>query len=80
MSAIGSPIGKIRITEPFDEHLTRFDRALDLADFYQAPCIRVFSFYMPPGDDPAIHRVEVMNRMAQLAQCSEPSGHPVSRE
>ena len=27
LSAIGSPIGKIRITEPFDEHLTRFDRA-----------------------------------------------------
>ena len=68
LSAIGSPIGKIRITEPFDEHLSRFDRALDLANFYQAPRIRVFSFYIPPGDDPAIHRAEVMSRMAQLAQ------------
>ena len=60
LSAIGSPIGKIRINEPFDEHLERFDRAMDLADFYQAPRIRVFSFYMPPGDDPSIHRAEVM--------------------
>jgi sugar phosphate isomerase/epimerase len=68
LSAIGSPIGKIRITEPFDEHLRRFERAMDLADSYQAPRIRVFSFYIPPGDDPAAHRAEVMGRMAELAR------------
>jgi 3-dehydroshikimate dehydratase len=67
LSAIGSPIGKIRITEPFDDHLARFTRALDLADFYETPRIRVFSFYIPPGDDPAAHRTEVMNRMTELA-------------
>jgi sugar phosphate isomerase/epimerase len=67
LSAIGSPIGKIRITESFDEHLIRFGRAMDLADFYQAPRIRVFSFYIPPGDDPDSHRAEVMSRMAELA-------------
>ena len=54
LSAIGSPIGKIRINEPFDEHLERFDRAMQLADFYEAPRIRIFSFYMPPGDDPSV--------------------------
>jgi sugar phosphate isomerase/epimerase len=67
LSAIGSPIGKIRITEPFDEHLRRFDRALDLAELYRAPRIRVFSFYMPPGDDPASHREAVLGRMTELA-------------
>jgi sugar phosphate isomerase/epimerase len=68
LSAIGSPIGKIRINEPFDEHLERFGRAMDLADFYQAPRIRVFSFYMPPGDDPSTHRAEVVKRMAELSR------------
>ncbi len=68
LSAIGSPIGKIRINEPFDEHLQRFDRAMALAEFYESPRIRIFSFYMPPGDDPAMHRAEVMNRMAELAR------------
>src|SRR4051812_13964633 len=68
LSAIGSPIGKIRITEPFDPHLARFDRALELADFYATPRIRVFSFYLPPGDDPAAHKGEVMARMAELAR------------
>jgi 3-dehydroshikimate dehydratase len=68
LSAIGSPIGKIRITERFDEHLERFDRAMSLAEFYEAPRIRIFSFYMPPGDDPAAHRAEVVSRMTELAR------------
>jgi sugar phosphate isomerase/epimerase len=68
LSAIGSPIGKIRINEPFDGHLQRFDRAMDLADFYQTPRIRIFSFYIPSGDDPALHRDAVMNRLSELAR------------
>lgn len=68
LSAIGSPIGKIRIDEPFDEHLKRFDRAMELAEFYQVPRIRIFSFYMPPGDDPEVHRTEVMTRMTELSR------------
>ena len=74
LSAIGSPIGKIRITEPFDEHLKRFDRAMELADFYQAPRIRIFSFYMPPGDDPISHREAVLTRMTELARRASDRG------
>jgi sugar phosphate isomerase/epimerase len=68
LSAIGSPIGKIRITESFDAHLVRFERALELADFYATPRIRVFSYYMPPSDDPGRHRDEVIARMVELAR------------
>jgi sugar phosphate isomerase/epimerase len=74
LSAIGSPIGKIRITDPFGEHLQRFERAMELADFYGAPRIRVFSFYMPPGDDPASHREEVIRRVAELARRASERG------
>jgi 3-dehydroshikimate dehydratase len=74
LSAVGSPIGKIRITDPFSEHLQRFERAMDLADFYQAPRIRIFSFYIPPGDEPASHREEVIQRMAELARRAEARG------
>ena len=31
-----------------------FDRAMELAEFYQTRRIRIFSFYIPPGDDPVI--------------------------
>jgi 3-dehydroshikimate dehydratase len=68
LSAIGSPIGKVRITESFDEHLSRFDKAIQLAEYYAAPRIRVFSFYMPPGDDPGAHRPAVVARMTELAR------------
>jgi sugar phosphate isomerase/epimerase len=74
LSAIGSPIGKIRITEPFEEHLMRFERALELAEFYRTPRIRVFSFYMPPGEDPASHRAEVIRRMTELARLAADRG------
>ncbi len=67
LSAIGSPIGKVLITERFDEHLARFDIALELADYYDAPRIRIFSFYMPPGENPAVHRTVVLSRMSELA-------------
>jgi sugar phosphate isomerase/epimerase len=74
LSALGSPIGKIRITESFDNHLLRFGQALDLADFYETPRIRVFSFYIPPGDDPAVYREEVIARMKELVRRAESRG------
>lgn len=74
LSAIGSPIGKAAIGDPFGPHLDRFATAMDLAEFYAVPRIRVFSFYMPKGDDPARHRAEVLSRMAELARRAEERG------
>ncbi len=68
LSAIGSPIGKIAITDPFEPHLERFKIALDLAEFYETPNIRVFSYYMPANEDPASYRDEVMRRMSEKAE------------
>jgi sugar phosphate isomerase/epimerase len=68
LSAIGSPIGKIKIDEPFEPHLQRFEKALNLAAYYGTPRVRVFSFYMPPGEPPARFRDEVLHRMAELAR------------
>jgi len=67
VSSIGSPIGKIGVADDFDDHLRRFDRALAVADRFEAPYLRLFSFYPPAGDDPADHRDEVLRRMAALA-------------
>jgi sugar phosphate isomerase/epimerase len=74
LSAIGSPIGKIQITDPFEPHLDRFKRALELAKFYEAPRIRIFSYYLPAGDDPGKHRPEVMRRMAKKAEMAADQG------
>src|SRR4051794_4125958 len=68
LSAIGSPVGKIKITDPFADHLERFSLAMDLADFYECPRIRIFSYYMPPGDNPEIHRDETIRRMTEITR------------
>lgn len=74
LSAVGSPIGKIKITEPFEPHLQRYEKALAVAEFYGAPRIRIFSFYMPPAEDPENYRDEVMTRMRELARIAESRG------
>jgi sugar phosphate isomerase/epimerase len=74
LSAIGSPIGKISINDPFEPHLERFATALDLAEFYGTPRIRVFSFYLPDGVEPATFRDEVLRRMRVLSDRAEGRG------
>ncbi|QDV34275.1 sugar phosphate isomerase/epimerase family protein [Tautonia plasticadhaerens] len=74
LSAIGSPIGKIKADEPFEPHLERLDVALGLCDFYECPRIRIFSFYIPEGGAPEDHREEVLRRMAAMAEVAEKRG------
>src|SRR5271169_6408644 len=45
--SIGSPIGKVKISEPWDKHFERFKIAVDSAEFFEAPMIRIFSYYAP---------------------------------
>jgi len=63
VSAIGSPIGKVRLDEPFGPHLDKFKHAVDLALFFETPYIRVFSYYAPEGKNIADCRNQVMDRM-----------------
>src|SRR5947209_1506171 len=47
LSAIGSPVGKIKINLPFEPHRKRFQRAIELCRVFETPNIRVFSYYPP---------------------------------
>src|SRR5438132_13837110 len=79
LSAIGSPIGKVAIDSPFEPHLDRFKRALELCGVFSTPNIRVFSYY-PPGNDPnfdrnwAPWRDEVIRRMRVKAETAAKAG------
>lgn len=48
--SIGSPVGKVAIDRPFPDHLDRFKTAVDMAEFFGAPFIRVFSYYPAGGE------------------------------
>ncbi len=70
VSSIGSPIGKIPVTDSFDAHMASFARALHVARLLDAPYVRVFSFFIPEGEDPASYREEVLDRMGRLASAA----------
>ncbi len=67
VSAIGSPIGKIMVTDDFESHLEKFKGALRAADILDTSSIRMFSFFIPEGEDPNSHRDEVIRRLQALS-------------
>ncbi|MBL7154255.1 MAG: sugar phosphate isomerase/epimerase [Phycisphaerae bacterium] len=67
VSAIGSPIGKVKLDEPFEPHLDMFKHAIDLALLLETPFIRMFSYYAPEGKNIDDYRDQVMDRMAAKA-------------
>ncbi len=74
VSAIGSPIGKIRIDEPFAPHLERFQRAIELCKVFGTPNIRIFSYYLTEGGDWDDWRREVLDRMWEKAKLARQAG------
>ncbi|MBN2139123.1 MAG: sugar phosphate isomerase/epimerase [Sedimentisphaerales bacterium] len=67
VSAIGSPIGKVRLDEPFGPHLDKFKHAIELAVFLETPFIRMFSYYAPEGGNIDDCRDQVIERMVAKA-------------
>ncbi|HXI84388.1 MAG TPA: sugar phosphate isomerase/epimerase [Verrucomicrobiae bacterium] len=57
---IGSPIGKVKLSEPFGPHFERFKLAVELAEFFDAPFVRIFSYYgaFPNGRAKVLHRLQ----------------------
>ena len=73
MSAIGSPIGKIGITDSFMPHLTKLRHIIQLAHSLGTRYIRAFSFYRPQenSNETGIWREEVMIRMREMIACAK---------
>ncbi|GBD35773.1 3-dehydroshikimate dehydratase [bacterium HR36] len=79
LSAIGSPIGKVKITDPFEPHLQRFRRAVELCKVFETPNIRIFSYYPPDAGaehtqasvDWRPYRAEILDRMQRKLEIAE---------
>jgi 3-dehydroshikimate dehydratase len=74
LSAIGSPIGKIKIDAPFAPHLERFKRAIELCKVFDTPNIRIFSYYLTDGGDWDDWRRDVLDRMWEKVKFAEKAG------
>jgi sugar phosphate isomerase/epimerase len=74
VAAIGSSIGKVPLdrAEAETEHM---ERAIELAHHFEAPMIRMFSFYgTSSGDDPINRREATLDRMRGLADRAAGAG------
>lgn len=72
--SIGSPIGKIQITDDFAAHMDLYRHTLDLAGEFGAKNIRLFSFFIPKDKAPEEFRNLVLERMAVIAQTAKEYG------
>lgn len=77
--SLGSPFGKIGITEDFEPHLEKFKHGLELADILGAGHIRIFSFYVP-HDNTEDYSDEVMRRLEKMLTAAKGSGITLCHE
>jgi sugar phosphate isomerase/epimerase len=79
--SIGSPLGKIDIEKgSFEEHLDSLRHTLEVASVLGAKNIRMFSFFIPAGKDPALFRNQVMDRLHRMVEVSAGSGIALCHE
>ncbi len=74
VSAIGSPYGKIDITDPFEPHLEDMKRGLEVANILGAKQLRMFSFFMPAGENPDDYRTPVLDRLDAMLSAAAAAG------
>ncbi len=70
--SIGSPIGKIKITDDFNKEMELFKNTVDIALAMNAQCIRLFSFYGTNGE--ARYKDEVMEKLSRYVEAAKGSG------
>ena len=51
LSSVGSPIGKIKITDTFEPHMELYKHTVEIAHKMETDYIRMFSFFMPENAD-----------------------------
>lgn len=73
VSAIGSPIGKIGISEAFEPEKERMRRIAEIAHELGTNLVRVFSFFIPAGEPPERYRQQVIDRLAALTEIAAES-------
>jgi sugar phosphate isomerase/epimerase len=80
VSAIGSPIGKIDVNAPIGPEQDRLRRIAGVAGELGTSIVRVFSFFIPPGDPPERYRQLVIDHMGALAGIAAEHGLVLAHE
>ena len=79
-SAIGSPLGKIRLDEDMDAHMETAKRVFESANILGAKYVRMFSFYAPEGGDITAMKGEVLEALERMLQIAASHGVTLCHE
>lgn len=67
VSSIGSPIGKVKLEQPFEQHFELFKRVIKIANMLETKSVRMFSFFHEGGEEwTAQEREEVLKRLRRM--------------
>lgn len=80
ISAIGSPLGKISLSDDFSVHLEKSARVFDIANMLGVKYCRMFSFYPPEGGDFESLRDVVFEQLEQMLTLAESKGIQLCHE
>ncbi|MGN1122477.1 MAG: sugar phosphate isomerase/epimerase family protein [Eubacteriales bacterium] len=70
VSSIGSPIGKIKITDDFEVHFEEFKRTVQIAKMLDCRYIRMFSFFVDEASADA-HTDKVVEKLSRMVAYAE---------
>ena len=71
VSAIGSPLGKIRLDGDLQAHFARARHTFALAKLFGAKYVRIFSFYAPEGQDIGNLRGRVLEGLGEMLRIAQ---------
>lgn len=66
VSAIGSPLGKIRLDGDMKGHMETAEKIFKIANIMETKLIRMFSFYAPEGEKIHDHRNEAFSAVSEM--------------
>ena len=79
-SAIGSPLGKIRLDEDMNAHMETAKRVFESANVLGAKYIRMFSFYAPEGKDITTMKEQVLENLEKMLLLARSHGVTLCHE
>ena len=78
--SLGSPLGKIKLSDDFDAHLELSKRIFENAAILGAQRVRMFSFYMRSGQTRAEARGEVIEKLGKMIELADSYGITLCHE
>ena len=73
VSALGSPLGKVVITEDMNDYNEKSEHIFDVADILETKLVRCFSFYSPNGSFSGLKNA-VFDELGELVKRAEQHG------